>query len=38
MFEWAKNKGAERYSFMSFPYTNGTFEKHDSFLNTTYSH
>ena len=38
IFEWAKSKGAERYSFMCAPYNGGVFEKHDSFLNIAYSH
>ena len=38
IYRWAKSKGAERYTFISSPYTNGVFEKHDSFLNIDYSH
>lgn len=35
IFEWAKSKGAERYSFICYPHTDGVFEKHDSFLDVT---
>ena len=38
IYRWAKSKGAERFTFISSPYTNGVFEKHDSFLNIDYSH
>ena len=38
IYRWAKSRGAERFTFISSPHTNGVFEKHDSFLNIDYSH
>ena len=32
IYEWAKSRGAERYSFIAYPHTSGICEKQESFL------